>query len=45
MAIVDNAEVTMLPHDGGHTIDPRLLPRMAEPIQEGGDRWPMDRSS
>jgi phospholipase/carboxylesterase len=29
------AEVTELPHDGGHGIDPRLLPRMAEWLRAG----------
>ena len=26
-------DVLVLPHDGGHTIDPRTLPRIAEFVQ------------
>jgi phospholipase/carboxylesterase len=29
------AEVTVLPHDGGHTVDPRQLPRIAEFLRQG----------
>jgi predicted esterase len=29
------AEVVVLPHDGGHTVDPRQLPRIAEFLHVG----------
>jgi phospholipase/carboxylesterase len=32
------AEVSVLGHDGGHTIDPRSLPRLAEFLREGTHR-------